>query len=58
MKKVGISLMLAMLLAGGVMGAVPSQAQVYAPPPQGPVAVMTPWVGANTPWVFYQGDWF
>jgi hypothetical protein len=28
----------------------------YAPPPQNPYA--TPWVGANTPWVFYQGDWF
>jgi hypothetical protein len=28
----------------------------YAPPPQNPYA--TPWVGPNTPWVFYQGDWF
>ena len=28
----------------------------YAPPPQNPYA--TPWVGSNTPWVFYQGDWF
>src|SRR5512140_3426486 len=28
----------------------------YPPPPQNIYA--TPWVGANTPWVFYQGDWF
>jgi hypothetical protein len=28
----------------------------YAPPPPNPYA--TPWVGPNTPWVFYQGDWF
>ena len=28
----------------------------YPPPPQNPYA--TPWVGANTPWTFYQGDWF
>ena len=27
-----------------------------APPSQYPYA--TPWVGTNTPWVFYQGDWF
>lgn len=28
----------------------------YEPSPQNPYA--TPWVGANSPWVFYQGDWF
>ncbi len=28
----------------------------YAPPPQNLYA--TPWVGPNTPWVYYQGDWF
>ncbi len=28
----------------------------YAPPPQNPYA--TPWVGSNTPWVYYNGDWF
>ena len=40
------------------MGAMttPSNAQVYAPPPQTPYA--TPWVGQNTPWVYYNGDWF
>ena len=57
MKKVGISLILALVLAGGLTGTVPSQAEGSAPPPR-PVAVATPWVGANTPWVFYQGDWF
>lgn len=28
----------------------------YDPPPQNIYAA--PWVGANSPWVFYQGDWF
>jgi hypothetical protein len=28
----------------------------YAPPPQNIYA--TPWVGPNTPWVYYRGDWF
>jgi len=64
MKKVSIILMLAMVLAGGVLGALatPSQAQVYvpAPPPPAPraVVVQAPWAGTNTPWVYYQGDWF
>jgi hypothetical protein len=61
MKKVSIILMLAMVLGGGVMGALPtpSQAQVYVPvpPPPGP-QVAAPWVGNNTPWVYYHGDWF
>ena len=44
----------------GAMSA-PSYAQGYGgynypPPPQNPYA--TPWVGTNTPWTFYQGDWF
>ena len=36
----------------------PSQAQgyEYPPPPSDPYA--SPWVGANTPWVYYNGDWF
>lgn len=64
MKKVSILLMLAIVAAGGVMAAMPapSQAQVYvpAPPPPAPrpVVVATPWVGTNTPWTYYQGDWF
>ena len=28
----------------------------YAPPPSNIYA--NPWVGANTPWTYYQGDWF
>jgi hypothetical protein len=64
MKKVSIIFVLAMVLAGGVMSGMPapSQAQVYvpAPPPPAPraVVVSAPWVGTNTPWVYYQGDWF
>lgn len=58
MKKVGIILMLMIMVAGGVFGAIPalSQAQVYAPPPLRPA--LAPAVGPNTPWVFYNGDWF
>lgn len=62
MKKILILMMATMVAAGGVLGTVPApcQAQVYVPAPA-PVprpVVVTPWVGANTPWVFYQGDWF
>jgi len=58
MKKLIILLILAISLGAGTMGAMPglSQAQVYPPPP--PHAVAAPWVGANTPWVYYHGDWF
>ncbi len=58
MKRLVGILMLVVLVAGGVLGAVPSpsQAQVYPPPPVQPVA--NPWVGPNTPWVYYNGDWF
>ncbi len=63
MKKLRLVLVLAMLVAGGAVGAVsmPAYAQVYAgynypAPPQNPYA--TPWVGSNTPWVYYNGDWF
>jgi len=58
MKKVSLMLILAVVLAGGAtlsLGAA-SQAQVYAPPP--PNHLAAPWVGPNTPWVFYNGDWF
>lgn len=62
MKRPIFIVLLAIALAGGALGALsaPSDAQVYgyvypAPPPK-PVA--NPWVGPNTPWVFYQGDWF
>jgi hypothetical protein len=60
MKKLTFILVLAILLGGGALGAMstPSQAQGYAypPPPQNPYA--NPWVGPNTPWVHYNGDWF
>jgi hypothetical protein len=63
MKRLSFIFALVILLAGGAIGAMsaPSYAQGYAgynyaSPPQNPYA--TPWVGSNTPWTFYQGDWF
>jgi len=63
MKKTGLIFILAILLAAGAIGArsAPSYAQGYAgynypPPPQNIYA--TPWVGSDTPWTFFQGDWF
>jgi hypothetical protein len=63
MKRPILFFVLVILLAGGAIGAMsgPSYAQGYGgynypPPPQNIYA--TPWVGNNTPWVFYKGDWF
>jgi len=58
MKKMSILLALAILLTGSALGtmASPSQAQVCAP--LAPCSTMAPWVGSNTPWTFYNGDWF
>jgi hypothetical protein len=58
MKKVSILVALAILLTGSALGIMssPSQAQFYGPPPVSPS--MAPYVGSNTPWVFYNGDWF
>jgi hypothetical protein len=58
MKKLSIIFILAILLAGGAIGAMSnsSYAQGYPPPPA--YTVVAPWVGGNTPWVFYKGDWF
>jgi hypothetical protein len=61
MKKLSLVLVLAMLLGGGALAAMStsSYAQVpytYPPPPQNIYA--NPWVGTNTPWVHYNGDWF
>jgi hypothetical protein len=63
MKRLSLFFALVILLAGCAVGptATPSDAQGYGgynypPPPQNPYA--TPWVGSNTPWTFYQGDWF
>ena len=63
MKRLSLIFVLVILLAGCAVGpmSAPSCAQGYGgynypPPPQNPYA--TPWVGNNTPWTFYQGDWF
>ena len=60
MKKIAFILMTAILLAGGAVAVMsaPSYAQVYEypPPPQDPYE--SPWVGPDTPWVYYNGDWF
>ncbi len=59
MKKVTAMVLLAILLAGGAVGAMPafSQAQAYYPPPP-PNPYASPWVGPRTPWVYYNNDWF
>ena len=63
MKKLSLVLVIAMLLAGLAAGAIstPADAQgypaySYPAPPRSPYA--NPWVGPNTPWVHYNGDWF
>jgi hypothetical protein len=69
MKRLSLIFALVLLLAGCAVGptSTPSYGQGYggaqgyggynyAPPPQNPYA--NPWVGNNTPWTFYQGDWF
>jgi hypothetical protein len=60
MKKLSLTLMIAILLAVGAVAATsaPSSAQVYAYPAPPANIYATPWVGANTPWVYYRGDWF
>jgi hypothetical protein len=63
MKRLSLMFALVVLLAGCAVGptATPSYGQGYGgynypPPPQNPYA--NPWVGNNTPWTYYQGDWF
>jgi hypothetical protein len=60
MKKLTFILVLAVILTGGAVGAMsaPSHAQVYGYPPPPPNPYAAPWVGQNTPWVNYNGDWF
>jgi hypothetical protein len=63
MKKVSILLVLALLVTGGALGitSLPSQAQYYGPPSGPPPTTAMPaqpWVGQNTPWTYYNGDWF
>ena len=60
MKKIAFILMIAISLAGGAVAAMSSpcyaQAYEYPAPPPDPYA--SPWVGPDTPWVYYNGDWF
>jgi len=63
MKKLSFVLVLAIFLAGSavVTMSAPSYAMGnagynYPPPPADFYA--QPWVGPNTPWVYYNGDWF
>jgi len=60
MKKLIFILVLAILLGGGAVTAMsaPSYAQGYNYPPPPQDIYATPWVGPNTPWVYYNGDWF
>jgi len=63
MKRLTLVVILAALLAGPVTARNPAPAgaqavpvYTYPAPPANIYAV--PWVGPNTPWVFYNGDWF
>ena len=60
MKKIAFILMIAILLAGGAVAVMsaPSYAQAYEYPPPPPDPYESPWVGPDTPWVYYNGDWF
>jgi hypothetical protein len=60
MKKLAFILVLAVLLGGGALGpmSTTSYARVYEYPPPPPIPYANPWVGQNTPWVYYNGDWF
>ncbi len=60
MKKLAFVLVLAILLAGGAVVSLsaPCHAQVYEYPPPPTDIYAAPWVGPNTPWVYYNGDWF
>jgi hypothetical protein len=60
MKKLTFILVLAVILSGGALGArsTPAYARAYEYPPPPPTPYAYPWVGSNTPWVYYNGDWF
>ncbi|MGC8490581.1 MAG: hypothetical protein ACP5SH_02475, partial [Syntrophobacteraceae bacterium] len=62
MKKFAFALVAVVVLAGGMITAAssPSFAQDYGydyPPPPADIYAQ-PWVGPDTPWVYYNGDWF
>jgi hypothetical protein len=60
MKKIAFALVTVALLAGGMVAVAPSpsHAQDYEYPPQPGDIYAQPWVGPDTPWVYYNGDWF
>jgi len=63
MKRLSLVLVLAALLAGPVCVTWSATSYAQAVPvytyPGPPANIYTaPWVGPNTPWVFYNGDWF
>jgi len=60
MKKIAFILMVAISLAGGAVAVMsaPSYAQVYEYPPPPQDLYASPWVGPDTPWVYFNGDWF
>jgi hypothetical protein len=60
MKKLSFILAIAILLAGGAAAvrSAPSYAQAYEYPPPPVNLYDNPWVGPNTPWIYYNGDWF
>ncbi|MDR3555196.1 MAG: hypothetical protein P4L55_10615 [Syntrophobacteraceae bacterium] len=60
MKKIAFALATVALLAGGMVAVAPSpsHAQDYEYPPQPADVYAQPWVGPDTPWVYYNGDWF
>jgi len=60
MKKLTFILVLAVLLGGSALAAMstPSYAQAYQYPSRPGDPYARPWVGPDTPWVYYNGDWF
>lgn len=60
MKNIALILMTAILLAGGTVAVLSAHcyAQEYEYPAPPPNIYASPWVGPETPWVYYNGDWF
>jgi hypothetical protein len=60
MRKIAFFLMTTVFLTGGAVAVIsaPSYAQVYEYPPLPADIYASPWVGPDTPWVYYNGDWF
>ena len=60
MKKLIFLMVLAIVVAGGAVAALPgpSQAQIIELQIAPPDPCGQPWVGPDTSWVYYNGDWF